>query len=119
VGRRWHHLEFETIDGIKVFFFHKHKPHVQVLLFCMLLVNASKELAHSSLFLQINKSSKYNMCVFCAKDFAYMKICITLKPISSKQHPTPNPKKTKSKKKQTFHPKIFNNIIRRFFFLKF
>jgi hypothetical protein len=71
----------------------------------MLFVNASKELAHSPLSLQINKSNKYNVCVFCAKDFAYMKICITLKPISSKQHPTPKPKKTKNKKNKHPTPK--------------
>jgi len=71
----------------------------------MLLINISKELAHSSLSLQINKSNKHNVCVLYAKDFAYMKICITLKPTSSKQHPTPKPKKMKNKRNKHPTPK--------------
>jgi hypothetical protein len=77
----------------------------------MLLVNASQELGHSPLFLQTNKSNKYNVC----KGLCLHENLHNLKTHFFKTTPHSQAQKNKKQKKQTSHPKIFNTIIRRFF----
>jgi hypothetical protein len=79
------------------------RPLTQITCTCISMLFVDVYRAYMFIIPFTNKQiNKQTACVLCVKYFTYMEICITLKYISLKQHPTPNLKR--EKKQTNKHP---------------